>query len=83
MSRNLYILRMLVVNLEWYLVATLHKYRSVDNWRTLIRMHILRKEGNLPIPDYWDVTVDCGFSVKWYRCRKCDTCLGFFNSFKW
>lgn len=83
MSRNLYILRMFLMHLEWYTVDVLRKYRRADSWRKLIRMHILRKEGNLPIPEYWDITVDCGFSDKWYGCRTCDTCLGFFNKVNW
>jgi hypothetical protein len=27
------------------------------------------------IPGWWDFTVDCGWSDKWYKCGNCDVCL--------
>lgn len=57
-----------------------HMSHMMDNLRARVRWHKLymADEKGL-IPPHWDLTVDCGFSDKWYRCDTCDTCLGFFG----
>lgn len=82
MSHIMYMIRMHIIYLEWYLVDMLRKYRKTDSWRKLVRTYKMRKlvEG-VDIPSWWDITVDCGWSDKWYRCHNCDTCLHHRNTY--
>lgn len=60
------------------------------NWSLRLMLgewHRLRKTDKLvengTIPSWWDFTVDCGYSDKWYQCRRCDVCLHHRNRPNW
>jgi hypothetical protein len=55
--------------------------RKLGNWYRQRKTDKPIREGRIPM--WWDFTIDCGWSDKWYRCGNCDICLHHRNRPNW